>query len=306
MEGEFPIERIRKRLRDQISLFKYKITPEQEEEIITLYELNYETYSDTTFALHIETYVQRMADTPDLFWREGRRPTVFAKIVAPESLSLPSFPKDEKTVVFLMSQLGSGIPFCLLSENQKQSLVKSMYPMEIEEGVVLIKEGDLGAEMYIVEEGEFVVSVKGKQTNIMRAGAVFGELALLHGIPRTATVTATRKSKVWSAEQTSFSCIRLRNQIYRTDLAKEALKENCYFNGIFKSQADIDEALNKAVCKFIPAHTHFTVNEKEVVIILKEADIIEKTERSVRAKELVHASFYTKTNVECVVLSLED
>ncbi|KAM0680456.1 cAMP-dependent protein kinase type I-alpha regulatory subunit [Glugoides intestinalis] len=305
MSNEFTIDKVRQRVREHITLFKYDVTVDQEEEITTLYELNHEDYRNDTLALHIESCIQRMAETPDSSWKEQRRPSVCAKSIPPESFTVPSFPKNQEIRDFLMSRLGSNIPFCLLSDEQKQALVNSMYPLEVQEGVTLIMEGDFGAEMYIVEYGKFNVTIDGKYINTMCAGVVFGELALLHGIPRTATVTAIKKSKVWSAEQTSFSSIRIRDQVYRENLATEAIEENSFFRDMFGTLEDAQKALDAASNKFVPAYNTYSVSKNEVVIVLKTARITDDCEREVHPKDLLHRSFYTNTNLECIVLSLD-
>ena len=61
---------------------------------------------------------------------------------------------------------------------------------------VIIRQGDVADRFYIIESGEFTVSQltpSGADREIRRLGpdAVFGELGLLTGAPRSATVTAT-------------------------------------------------------------------------------------------------------------------
>lgn len=304
-------ERAKKRLKDHVKLFNYQLTSEQEEEIIILYNLNNEQYDDSTFSLHIENYVLRESDSQDQTWKEHRRPSVFAKSVNTETFKLPVFKKSKELTEFLMSRLGSEIPFCLLSQEQKQSLVNTMYPLEVEEGVVLIYEGDVGAEMFIIEEGEFEVSAKGVQVNKIGSGAVFGELALLHGIPRTATVTAMKRSVVWSAEQTSFSSIRINDQLYKKNLAKEAISENLYFNKQREDPKWVEKVLSTLSCKFIPAETDYELKEGEIAIILKAAKINEvedavKKPRDVNPKDLVLNSFYCLTNLECFIVKMNE
>lgn len=62
-------------------------------------------------------------------------------------------------------------------------------------GEVVVRQGDPAETFYIIEAGEFVVSQvddEGAERELRRLGpdAVFGELGLLHGSPRTATVAA--------------------------------------------------------------------------------------------------------------------
>jgi predicted MFS family arabinose efflux permease len=58
-------------------------------------------------------------------------------------------------------------------------------------GAVVIRQGDVGDAFYVVERGELAVAVDGVATGRpIRAGDGFGEIALLHAVSRTATVTA--------------------------------------------------------------------------------------------------------------------
>ena len=60
----------------------------------------------------------------------------------------------------------------------------------IDEGKVLITEGDRGREFFVIISGEVEVRRKGRKVAILQAGTFFGEMALLSNQPRTATVTA--------------------------------------------------------------------------------------------------------------------
>lgn len=61
-------------------------------------------------------------------------------------------------------------------------------------GEVFMREGEPGGEMYLLMEGSVRVSTGGKQGEIelaqLKRGAVIGEVGVLTGRPRTATVTA--------------------------------------------------------------------------------------------------------------------
>jgi len=70
----------------------------------------------------------------------------------------------------------------------------------IARGAVLIRQGDLGGSMFIVVEGKAAVSVHepgGDQTvAVLEPGDIVGEISLLTGARRTATVTAQGRLKV--------------------------------------------------------------------------------------------------------------
>jgi CRP-like cAMP-binding protein len=57
-------------------------------------------------------------------------------------------------------------------------------------GKTLVKEGELGSELFLIVDGKASVSVKGRKVADLGPGDHFGELALLDPSPRDATVTA--------------------------------------------------------------------------------------------------------------------
>ena len=64
-------------------------------------------------------------------------------------------------------------------------------PIAAEPGQVLTREGETGREFFVVVDGEATASIGDRLIATLGAGSFFGELALLDGGPRTATVTAT-------------------------------------------------------------------------------------------------------------------
>lgn len=62
------------------------------------------------------------------------------------------------------------------------------------QGEIIIRQGDTATAFYIVERGIVSVSKDGKVAAQLAAGQYFGEIGLLHGVPRTATVTAQSPS----------------------------------------------------------------------------------------------------------------
>lgn len=58
------------------------------------------------------------------------------------------------------------------------------------EGTVVAREGERGVGLFLILEGQAKVTIGGKTKAKLGPGDFFGEVALLDGGPRTATVTA--------------------------------------------------------------------------------------------------------------------
>ncbi|HEY6960049.1 MAG TPA: cyclic nucleotide-binding domain-containing protein [Candidatus Limnocylindria bacterium] len=71
-------------------------------------------------------------------------------------------------------------------------------------GEAVFREGDPGDRYYVIREGEADVSVGGSLVAHLGPGSGFGELALLFGKPRTATVTATKDLVLASLGRSEF------------------------------------------------------------------------------------------------------
>jgi CRP-like cAMP-binding protein len=65
-------------------------------------------------------------------------------------------------------------------------------------GDVLATQGEPGAGLFILDEGEADVSIGDRKVNHLGPGDFFGEMALLDGGPRTATVTATTDTTLFA------------------------------------------------------------------------------------------------------------
>jgi CRP-like cAMP-binding protein len=64
-------------------------------------------------------------------------------------------------------------------------------PARFAAGDVVFSEGDKGDAMYVVRSGELTIEKGGKVMETVGPGGVFGEMALIDGGERVATVTAT-------------------------------------------------------------------------------------------------------------------
>jgi small-conductance mechanosensitive channel len=82
--------------------------------------------------------------------------------------------------------------FAELTGEQRVSLSESARPLVYSAGEIIVKQGEAGSSMFIVVSGEAVVTLEPSRQEVARltAGGFFGEMSLLTGAARTATVTA--------------------------------------------------------------------------------------------------------------------
>ena len=76
--------------------------------------------------------------------------------------------------------------------------------IDLPEGAVLIREGAPGRECMVIVEGAVEVRRKGRKISSLGPGDFIGEMALISGAPRNATVTTTRQSSLLVVTERQF------------------------------------------------------------------------------------------------------
>ena len=87
--------------------------------------------------------------------------------------------------------------FAGLDDRELDQIAATMRERRFSSGDTVTQEGAGGAGFFIVEEGEAEVSVEGQERGTIGAGDYFGEIALLTGSDRTATITAKSDMVCW-------------------------------------------------------------------------------------------------------------
>jgi CRP/FNR family transcriptional regulator, cyclic AMP receptor protein len=87
----------------------------------------------------------------------------------------------------------SSVPlFDGLSKRELNTILNVAKEIEFEEGHAVVEEGATGVGFHLILEGEVAVLVGGRKRATLGAGNYFGEMSLIDGGPRSATVkTAT-------------------------------------------------------------------------------------------------------------------
>lgn len=97
--------------------------------------------------------------------------------------------------------------FASLSKRDLQKLARASDEMTLEQDRVLVEQDTTGHEAFVILEGEATVKRGGRKLATLGPGDHFGELALLDGGPRTATVIAATPLTVLVLGQREFAGI---------------------------------------------------------------------------------------------------
>jgi MFS family permease len=119
---------------------------------------------------------------------------VWRQLVRIDREMLP--PADELAIVEGVAM------FAPLSIAAKEHMASRLVEVPVTAGDVVIRTGEHGDRFYMVADGTLEVS-NGVHATAHR-GDFFGELALLRDIPRTATVIATTRSRLYALEREDF------------------------------------------------------------------------------------------------------
>jgi CRP/FNR family transcriptional regulator/CRP/FNR family cyclic AMP-dependent transcriptional regulator len=99
--------------------------------------------------------------------------------------------------------------FARLSDQELEVLADSLGKRTFGKGMIIFHKGNPGQTLYIIEAGKvriFILSESGQEisVNVYGPGDVFGELALLDGLPRSAGAVAVEKTVTLTLHRDDF------------------------------------------------------------------------------------------------------
>ena len=148
--------------------------------------------------------------------------------------------KTDKEKEIIANYLMKNFLFQHLSISQLNNVVNVMYPIIVKANDYIIKQGDKGEEFYIIDNGIYdvrVISPITTPTLCALGGDVvytyestpdihpgFGELSLMYGKPRAASVIARTDGKLWALDRRIFRSIVLRSIDSRKNIIRTLKK----------------------------------------------------------------------------------
>ena len=107
--------------------------------------------------------------------------------------------RDQEVDLLHAVPMLAGLPLPAVEE-----LAIALEPVTIPAAQVVFAQGDLGDRCYFVEAGSAVVIGDGMEVIELGAGDMFGEIALLRHVPRTATVRSTSELHLQALSSDAF------------------------------------------------------------------------------------------------------
>lgn len=107
--------------------------------------------------------------------------------------------------------------FQSLKEDDLQRLNGSLKPLEAAKGSIIISEGEVGDCLYIISSGKVkVLAELGEHKeeiilSYLGTGDYFGEMSLITGDPRSATVQAEEDASLWQLDKKDFDALLIDN-----------------------------------------------------------------------------------------------
>ncbi|XP_027034633.1 protein kinase, cAMP-dependent, regulatory, type I, alpha (tissue specific extinguisher 1) a isoform X1 [Tachysurus fulvidraco] len=139
--------------------------------------------------------------------------------------TLTVIPKDYKTMAALAKAIEKNVLFSHLDDNERSDIFDAMFSVNYIAGETVIQQGDEGDNFYVIDQGEMDVYVNNTWVTSIGEGGSFGELALIYGTPRAATVRAKTNVKLWGIDRDSYRRILMGSTLRKRKMYEEFLSK---------------------------------------------------------------------------------
>jgi tetratricopeptide (TPR) repeat protein len=158
-----------------------------------------------TKAMAVQKKIKRFDPKAEIdiyrFTQEGKEEELFVKPI--QLMKKPAEAEEGESTFRILDELFSG-----LSRTEFEQITDMLTEKSVETGQVILKEGERSDSLYIIVIGSVRVETKHKGKNVelalLKSGNFFGEVALLTGQKRTATITADEDTSLLELRKSDF------------------------------------------------------------------------------------------------------
>ena len=97
--------------------------------------------------------------------------------------------------------------FAELSPSELSRIAAVAKRVRFRDGATIVEEGSLGGRFFVLASGAAKVQTGGRTRITLGPGSYFGELSVLDGQPRSASVIATDEVEAWSIAEFNFRAL---------------------------------------------------------------------------------------------------
>lgn len=118
-----------------------------------------------------------------------------------------SAPKSSREISLIERSFERHFIFNTLSHDQKSQIIECMKQYTLAPNQVIFRQNQPGNNFFIVGSGMLEVLINEQRITTLTEGMGFGELALMHDTPRTATVRTLTSALLWGLDRGTFKQI---------------------------------------------------------------------------------------------------
>ncbi|KAL3763492.1 hypothetical protein ACHAW5_010884 [Stephanodiscus triporus] len=176
--------------------------------------------------------VSSVATAASLGRKKEARAAVMARGSYDKDYIKATIPKSDTVRNLIYHSIKRNLLFRSCSDEELHDLIDAFDTAVFNAGAVVIRQGDEGDLFYVVEEGklDIFVSTASSQQEVQVgapyvSGSSFGELALMYGSARAATIRANSDCVLWSLDQRAFKEITTSHKQKRDEIILETLRK---------------------------------------------------------------------------------
>eukprot|EP00759_Apiculatamorpha_spiralis_P052048 PhF_6_TR5590/c0_g1_i1/m.8027/K04739/PRKAR; cAMP-dependent protein kinase regulator len=127
-------------------------------------------------------------------------------------------PKNKEQTTVLTAAMKNCMLFSSL-DSRDQKILFDAFEMEVFNPQEIVFElGDEGDKFYLVAQGQVKIELPTGVVIELKDGGTFGELGVMYGTPRAATVTAVTPTALWSMDRDTYRSILMRQMLNKRDV----------------------------------------------------------------------------------------